>query len=47
VAVEGGEADAEMIGVGLAQFGDVIGDRAAGLGGKIRVTGREEPQLFS
>ena len=30
VAVEGGEADAEMIGIGLAQFRDVIGDVARG-----------------
>ncbi len=36
VPVEGGEADAEMIGVGLAEFGDVVGNRAAGLVRKIR-----------
>src|SRR5450631_47853 len=42
--VEGGEADAEMVGVGIAEFGDIVGDGAAGLGGKIRMTGGEEPQ---
>ena len=44
VPVEGGEADAEMIGVGLAEFRDVVGDGAAGLRGKIGVTGGQEPQ---
>ena len=44
VAVEGGEADAEMIGVGLAEFRDVVGDGAAGLRGKIGVAGGEKPQ---
>ena len=32
VPVERCEADAEMIGVGLAELGDVVGDGAAGLG---------------
>src|ERR1700686_1789911 len=44
MTVQRGEADAEMIGVGLAELGDVVGDRAAGLRRKIRVTGIEEPQ---
>ncbi len=35
MAVDGGEADAEMIGVGLAQFRNVVGDRAAVLGRKL------------
>jgi hypothetical protein len=32
-----------MIWIGLAEFGDVIGDRAAGLRGKISMAGVEEP----
>ena len=44
MAVEGGEADAEMIGIGLAEFWDIVGDAAAVLGGKIRMAGGEEPQ---
>ncbi len=44
VPVEGGEADAEMIGVGLAELGNIVGDRAAGLRRKVRVTGGEEAQ---
>src|ERR1700738_3670668 len=44
MTIEGGEADAEMIGVGLAQFGDVIGNVTAVLRGKIRVAIVEEPQ---
>ena len=44
VTVDGGEADAEMIGIGLAEFRDIVGDGAAGLVGKIRVATVEEPQ---
>ena len=44
VAVEGGEADAEMIGIGLAEFGNVVGDRAAGLGEELGMAMVEEPQ---
>jgi hypothetical protein len=43
VTVEGGEADAEMIGVGLAEFMDIVGNGSAGLLGKISVTIVEEP----
>ena len=44
VTVEGGETDAEMGRVGLAEFRDVVGDGAAGLQRKIRVATVEEPQ---
>src|ERR1700722_20528984 len=44
MSVEGGEADAEMIGGGLAEFRDVVGDGAARVRGKIPVTIAEEPQ---
>src|SRR5436190_4285846 len=44
MAVEGGEADAEMGWVGLAEFGDVIGDRAVGLASEIGVACIQEPQ---
>src|SRR6266508_1361250 len=44
MAVEGSEADAEMGGVGLAEFGDVIGDRAAGLASELGVARIQEPQ---
>ena len=44
VAVERGEADAKMGRVGLAEFRDVIGDRAAGLREVFRMTGVQEPQ---
>src|SRR5215218_2668469 len=44
MAVEGGEADAEMGRVGLAKFRDVVGDRAAGLADEIRVAIVQEPQ---
>ena len=44
VAVEGGEADAEMGRVGLAEFRNVVGDGAAGFLRKIRMATVEEPQ---
>ncbi|MDP1866890.1 MAG: hypothetical protein Q8L13_11190 [Bradyrhizobium sp.] len=44
VAIEGGETDAEMGRVGLAEFRDVVGDGAAGLLRKIRVATVEKPQ---
>lgn len=44
VAIEGGETDAEMGRVGLAEFRDVVGDGAAGVQRKIRVATVEEPQ---
>src|SRR5262245_48486447 len=44
MAVEGGEADAEMGGIGLAEFRDVIGDSAGVFAGEIGVAGVQEPQ---
>ena len=44
VTVEGGETDAEMGRVGLAEFRDVVGDGATGVQRKIRVATVEEPQ---
>jgi hypothetical protein len=44
VPVDGGEADTEKVGVGLAQFRNVVGDRAASLGGKFRMATGQEPQ---
>ena len=41
MAVEGGEADAEMGRIGLAKFGDVIGNRAnSGGSGQCRQSGK-------
>jgi hypothetical protein len=37
VAVEGGETDAEMGRVGLAELGNVVGDGAAGISGEVVV----------
>lgn len=44
MAVEGREADAKMGRVGLAELGNVVGDRAAGLGQEICVTSVQKPQ---
>src|SRR4051794_6553025 len=44
MAVEGGEADAKMGRVGLAEFGDVIGDRAVGFSSEIGMASIQEPQ---
>ena len=44
MAVQGGEADAEMGRVGLAEFRDVIGDRAAGFTGEVGMAAVQEPQ---
>ena len=44
MAVEGGETDAEMGRISLAELRNVIGDGAAGIGGKLRVATVEEPQ---
>src|SRR5258708_5334349 len=44
MAVEGGEADAEMGRVGFAELGDVVGDRAVGFAGEIGVASIQEPQ---
>ncbi len=44
MAVERGEADAEMIGIGLAEFGDVVGDVAAGLAAESAWQAVEKPQ---
>src|SRR5258705_8670040 len=44
MAVEGGEADAEMGRIGLAEFRDVVGDRAAGLASEFGVARIQEPQ---
>jgi hypothetical protein len=44
MAVDGGEADAEMRRIGLAQFRNVVGDVAGVLGDKVLIATLEEPQ---
>jgi len=44
MTIEGGEADAEMGRVGLAEFGDVVGDGAFVIGCEFRVAFVEKPQ---
>src|SRR4030088_168732 len=44
MAIESGDADAEMVRIGLVQFRDVVGDCARVFGGKFGMAIGQEPQ---